>query len=177
MASGTARRYARAVFELAQQDGDVEAWRRRLADLREILAVPEVRAVVENPALGPQRRLEAIDLIGVDRLGAQGRNLDKLLVEAHATDVVGEIADEFDRLDDEQAGRVRAVATTAVPLGAEDRERLVSDLSRRLGREVRLDVRVDPRILGGLVLQTGDRLVDASVRSRLQQLRRQLANV
>jgi F-type H+-transporting ATPase subunit delta len=177
VASGAARRYARAVFELAQQGGDIDEWRRRLTDLREILAVPELRAIVANPALGPQRRLEAIDRIGADRLGAEGRNLAKLLVEAHQVETIDEITEEFERLDDEQAGRVRAVATTAVPLGSEDRERLVSDLSRRLGRDVRLDVRVDPHILGGLVLQTGDRLVDASVRSRLQQLRRQLANV
>jgi F-type H+-transporting ATPase subunit delta len=177
VASGTAKRYAGAVFELAQQGGDVAEWRRRLGDLREILAVPELQAIVANPALGPQRRLEAIDWIGADTLGAEGRNLAKLLVEAHQTGAIDEIAAEFDRLDDERAGRVRAVATTAVTLAAEDQERLVSDLSRRLGREVRLEVRVDPQILGGLVLQTGDRLVDASVRSRLQQLRRQLANV
>ncbi|MFZ0216144.1 MAG: F0F1 ATP synthase subunit delta, partial [Candidatus Dormiibacterota bacterium] len=62
-----------------------------------------------------------------------------------------------------------------VPFEAQDRERLVADLSRRFDREVRLQVRVDPEILGGLVLQVGDRLIDASVRTRLQQLRRELA--
>jgi len=148
------------------------------ANARAGLADPILQEALGLARTGfPQRRLEAIDRIGADRLGAEGRNLAKLLVEAHQTEAIDAIAEEFERLHDEQAGRVRAVATTAVPLGSGDRERLISDLSRRLGREVRLDARVDPHILGGLVLQTGDRLVDASVRSRLQQLRRQLANV
>jgi F-type H+-transporting ATPase subunit delta len=108
-------------------------------------------------------------------LGQEGRNLGKLLIEAHATPALPEIREEYDRLDDEAAGRVRAVATSAVPLSDGDRERLVADLSRRFEKEVRLQTRVDPSILGGLVVQVGDQLIDASVQSRLQQLRRRLA--
>jgi len=61
-------------------------------------------------------------------------------------------------------------ATTAVDLTEREKERLASDLSTRLGQEVRLTARVDPRILGGLVVQTGDRIIDASLASRLLQL-------
>ena len=76
---------------------------------------------------------------------------------------------------DEDAGRVRATVTTAVELTSKDRDRVAEELSKRLGKDIHLDVHVDPRILGGLKLQYGDRLVDASVATRLQQLRRRLA--
>jgi F-type H+-transporting ATPase subunit delta len=70
---------------------------------------------------------------------------------------------------------VRATVTTAIELEAHDRERVARELSRRLEKEVRVSVVVDPRILGGLKLQYGDHIVDASVATRLEQLRRKLA--
>ena len=176
MASTTAKRYAKAVYELAEQSHDVTGWRARLARLQALLSDSEVAEIIANPAVSPERRLQVVDVLDADQaLGEEGRNLGKLLIEARATEALPEIREEFDRLDDEAAGRVRAIATTAVPLGDADRDRLVADLSRRYGKEVRLQTRVDPSILGGLVLQVGDQLIDASVQTRLQQLRRQLA--
>jgi F-type H+-transporting ATPase subunit delta len=105
----------------------------------------------------------------------EATNLVMLLIESDRVRDVGGIEEEFNRLADEAAGRVRATVTTAVQLSAEDRERVADGLSRRLGKDVDLEVLVDPHILGGLKLQYGDRLVDASVATRLQQLRRRLA--
>ncbi|MBO0707152.1 MAG: F0F1 ATP synthase subunit delta [Candidatus Dormibacteraeota bacterium] len=176
MASTTAKRYARAVFDLARESNDVDGWRARLARLQALLDDRQVAGIVANPAVSPERRLQVVDVLDADgELGREGRNLGKLLIEARATAALPEIREEYDRLDDEAAGRVRAVATSAVPLSDEDRERLVADLSRRFQREVRLQTRVDPSILGGLVVQVGDQVIDASVQTRLQQLRRQLA--
>ncbi len=176
MASTTARRYAKAVFDVARESGDVDGWRARLARLQAVLDDPEVAAILANPAVSPERRLQVLDVVDADQaLGQEGRNLGKLLIEARTAAALPEIREEYDRLDDEAAGRARALATSAVPLSDEDRERLVADLSRRLQKEVRLQTRVDPSILGGLVVQVGDQLIDASVQTRLQQLRRQLA--
>ena len=68
-----------------------------------------------------------------------------------------------------------ATATTAVELSPNDRDGLAGSLSKRLGREVRLTATVDPAIIGGLVLRFGDHVIDASLATRLQQLRRKLA--
>ena len=170
----SARRYARAIFELAQEEGQTDQWSRQLALLRAVLEQPEVRALFDDPFQTAARRMEAADLLGIEGLGPEAMNLLRLLVDSHRTKVIGEVVDQFEILADEAAGRVRATATTAVELASADRERLSKQLTGNLGKEVRLEVKVDPAILGGLVLQVGDRLIDASVAGKLVQLRRQV---
>jgi F-type H+-transporting ATPase subunit delta len=160
------------VFELAESEGQVEQWARRLAQVRDVLSDPEVARALTNPTIATEQRMAIVsDLFD----GSEATNLAKLLIESDRVRDVGAVADEFQRLADEAAGRVRATVTTAVELSSKDRDRVAEELSKRLGREIHLDVLVDPAILGGLKLQYGDRLVDASVATRLQQLRRRLA--
>jgi F-type H+-transporting ATPase subunit delta len=172
VATAVARRYARALFELAQEEGNAEAWGRRLAQVSEVLSDLDVAHVLTNPTIATERRMALVsDLFD----GGEATNLAKLLIESDRVRDIEAIAGEFERLADEAAGRVRATVTTAVELSLKDRDRVADELSRRLGKKVTLDVLVDPGILGGLKLQYGDRLVDASVATRLQQLRRRLA--
>ena len=172
MATAAARRYARAIFELAQSEGQVDAWTRRLEQVREVLSDPEVARVLTNPTIATADRMALVsDLFD----GGEATNLAKLLIESDRVRDVEAIAEGFEHLADEAGGRVRATVTTAVELTSKDRARVAEELSSRLGKKVQLDVLVDPGILGGMKLQYGDRLVDASVATRLQQLRRRLA--
>jgi F-type H+-transporting ATPase subunit delta len=174
VATAAAKRYARAIFELAEEQGQVDEWHQRLEQVRDLMADPEVARVLTNPTIATDRRMALVS--GAPHVfDAEATNLAKLLIESNRVrDMVG-IAEEFQRLADEAAGRVRATVTTAVDLTPKDRDRVADGLSKRLGKVVVLDVLVDPTILGGLKLQYGDRLVDASVATRLQQLRRRLA--
>lgn len=174
MATAAARRYAKAVFELAQQEGTLDAWRRRLSEIRELFADPNLATVLSNPTIPTEHR-EAIIAESPHVFDDEGTNLARLLIESGRIDEAIEIEDEFQRLVDEAAGRVRATVTTAIELEREDRDRVVKELSRRLQKEVTLAVVVDPRIIGGLKLQYGDHVADASVATKLQQLRRRLA--
>ena len=176
MATGAAKRYARAVFEIAQQDGDLEQWSRRLTRVRELFADQSVAAVLSNPTIATERREALVMSDGTSRvLDAEATNLARLLIESGRVDEAGAIDDEFQRLADEAAGRVRATLTTAIELEPRDRDRVAKELSGRLEKEVRMTVVVDPRILGGMKLQYGDRVVDATIATRLEQLRRRLA--
>jgi F-type H+-transporting ATPase subunit delta len=171
VATAAAKRYARAVFELAGGDHEVDHWTARLAQLRGLLTDEKVAAVLANPTIPSEERM---DLVSSASLDPEATNLAKLLVEANRVHEIGAIADEFQHLADDAAGRVRATVTTAVDLEARDRDRVADQLSRQLGKTVSMKVEVDPRILGGLKVQYGDRLIDASVATRLQQLRRRL---
>jgi F-type H+-transporting ATPase subunit delta len=101
-------------------------------------------------------------------------NLGRLLIEANRVDEIAGVVEEFSDLADAAAGRVRAVVTTAVELAPNEKDELARKLSSRLGKEISMRAVVDPRVIGGLKLQYGDRLVDATVATRLQQLRRRL---
>jgi F-type H+-transporting ATPase subunit delta len=174
VATAAARRYGKAVFELAQGDGQVAEWGRRLETLRDLLSDPDVAAVLTNPTIPTEQRMALIS--ETPRVfDDQTTNLARLLIESNRVREMDAIVEEFQRLADDAAGRVRATVTTAIPLSTADRDRVVEGLSKRLGKEISIQVVVDKSILGGLKLQYGDRLVDASVATRLQQLRRRLA--
>jgi F-type H+-transporting ATPase subunit delta len=175
MAGSRARRYARAIYDLAREQDQVDEWARWLAAIREVVTDAGARAVLANPSIAAQRRQQAAVALLGDRVGPHGVNLARLLVTAMRLDELDAIIEEYGRLADQGAGRIRATATTAVPLDQTDADRIKNDLSRKFGGDVRLELRVDPAIIGGLVLQIGDRVVDASVQSRLRQLRHQLA--
>jgi F-type H+-transporting ATPase subunit delta len=174
VATAAAKRYAKAVFQLAEEEGKVQEWAKRMNAVRELLSDPEVAAVLTNPTIPNDRRMALIS-DSPHILDPEATNLAKLLIESNRVGEAGGIEEEFQRLADDAAGRVRATVTTAVELTERDRDRVEEELSKRLGKEIRMQVVVDPRILGGLKLQYGDRLVDASVSTRLQQLRRRLA--
>ena len=175
MATAAARRYATSIFELARDEGRLDEWQKRLELTRQLLTEPEVAAVLANPTIDAGKRMHLV--ISTRLLDHEAGNLARLLIESNRVAEIDEIVVEFMRLADDAAGRVRATVTTAIELSAADRDRIASELSARLEKEVRIDVVVDPRILGGLKLQYGDRVVDASVSNKLQQLRRRLASV
>jgi F-type H+-transporting ATPase subunit delta len=172
--TAAAKRYARAVFELASDEGRVEEWLRHLTAISDLMSDPTVAAVLENPTIPAARRME---LIAAPRfLDPEATNLAWMLIESRHVDQAAGIRDEYEQLADEAAGRIRATVTAAVELSSDERERLSRQLSKRLGKEVRVTATVDRRIIGGLKLQYGDHLVDASLATRLQQLRRRLAD-
>ncbi len=172
MATAAAKRYARAAFELASDEGRVDDWRAQVAALREVMTDPQVARVLSNPTIPKQQRMGLIS--SSNGLNQEAVNLARLLIESERVHEIDGVAEEFDALADEAAGRVRALVTTAVDLPSDERDQIARELSSRLGKEVALRTEVDPRILGGLKLQYGDRLIDATVATRLQQLRRRL---
>ena len=172
MATAAAKRYGRAVFELASEEKQVDEWRVRLAAVRDLLSDAQVAAVLSNPTIATSERMKLV--VGVEALDTEASNLVGLLIESNRIDQAASIADEFDRLANEAEGRVNAVVTTAVELGADEQRQVSERLSKLLAAEVSVQSLVDPRILGGLKVQYGDHLIDATVATRLQQLRRTL---
>lgn len=177
MAGSGPRRYARAIFELAKEEGQVDQWTERLAAVRDVLARKEVQGVLANPSIAVGRRQDAAAALVEPLAGREGANLARLLVGANRLRDVNAIIEEYELLADADAGRVRATATTAVPLTKEDADKLEASLSRRMGARIRLQNTVEPAVIGGLVVRIGDRVFDASVATRLQQLRSRLAGV
>lgn len=168
-----AKRYALAAFELAQEHGDTNAWLSAIRQIAEFMGDPEVRRVLENSRVSQEPKQRLIDAALGD-LPVLPRNLAKLLVRKNRTALAVEITSQFEDLLEAQRGVSRARAVTAVPLGSAERDALARRLREQTGKEVLLETEVDPELLGGVVVQIGDRLIDASTRARLRALRESL---
>ena len=169
------RVYANALFEAALERGRIATVREQLQQVVEAEAqVPELRELLRNPQLDPRARAAAIgDVLGdADELL---RNFLLVLADKGRIGALEEIAGEFERLVSEEEGILTAELTTAVELSDEDEQRLLKQIEEASGRKVEATRQVDPDLIGGIVLQVGSHRLDASVRGRLDQLRRALA--
>ena len=168
------RVYARALFEAAHEQGRLEPVREGLEQVVTAAAeVPELRELLRNPQLDPRARAAALEdvLAGGDQLL---RNFLLVLVDKGRIGQLEVIAEEFERLVAEQEGVLSAELTTAVELSDDDERRLLQQIETASGRKVEATRHVDPGLIGGIVLQVGSHRLDASVRGRLDRLRRAL---
>ncbi len=168
------RTYARALLEAAKEHGRLEDVRTELADFVQASRdVPELRALLENPELDRTVKRAALEeLLGdADELV---RNFLLLLVEKGRAGELEDVAREFEALVAIEERRLELELTTAVELSDEEARELVSEIEHASGRRIEARRNVDPALIGGLVLQVGSFRVDASVRGRLERLRREL---
>lgn len=168
------RIYANALFESAKEQGKLQVVRQELGEfLGAMEQVPELRALLESPEIDTQERVEALRsvLTEVDELV---RNFLLLVAEKGRTHELPAIAREFETLVARDEGILDVELTTAVALSDEEASRILERIEGVSDRKLRATRKVDPALIGGFVLQAGSHRVDASIRSRLQLLRRQL---
>jgi F-type H+-transporting ATPase subunit delta len=168
------RVYAHALFEAAQEKGRLGPVRDQLAQFVAAESeIPELRELLRNPQLDPRARTAALEELLAD--GDQVlRNFLLVLADKGRAGQLEEIAAEFERLIAEHEGIVHAALTTAVELSDAEAEKLLAQIEKASGRKVEATRSVDPDLIGGIVLQVGSHRLDASVRGRLERLRREL---
>jgi len=171
-----ARRYAEAAFEVAQRDGTVETWRAELDAAAAIAADDQVGRMLANPAVALERRTEMAGSIFGKVVSKPVLNLIGLMLRRGRIEQLPRVAAEFRRLDNARQGITLATATSAAPLSQDEVRALTARMEQLTGGRVELDLRTDPSLLGGLVVRIGDRLIDGSVRGRLERLRNQLVS-
>ncbi len=166
-------RYARALFDLADDaqmiavaDADLKTFKAMLAeskDLRQALASPVISAEDKGKAV-----LALADAAHVNPLS---KKFLGLLAANSRVDALPAVIVAFERLSAERRGTVAAEVTTAIKLTAAQSKGIAAALRQALGKDPEITTRVDPSILGGLKVRVGSRLFDASVKSRLDQLK------
>jgi F-type H+-transporting ATPase subunit delta len=166
--------YARALFEAAKDAGRLAAVKEELDDfVTAVREVPELRALLRNPQLDPRAKRRAVeDLVGdADELV---RNFLLLTIEKGRGGQLEEIHRELERLVAAEERRLQVELTTAFELSDAEARRIVRQIEAASGQTVEATRKVDPDLIGGVVLQAGSLRVDASVRGRLERLRQQL---
>jgi F-type H+-transporting ATPase subunit delta len=170
-----ARRYARALLDVARQQGNGEETNRELRAIADLVAGNAALAsVLAHPALAVEKKRAVLREVQGGASGALAARLVDLLVARGRLELLPNVADAFTEAWNAARGVVTAEAVTAAPLSAGQQERLASALSTAAGVTVELKSAVDPSLLGGVRVTMAGRIYDGSVRGRLQGLRRHL---
>lgn len=171
-----ARRYAKALLLISQQDGQTEAYRRELAAVAGLVAKnASLEQAINNPLYASASRRKVLNaLVGKLGLSRPVASFLALLFEKGRFGFLGAINDFYQKLADELKGVARATVVSAAALPEEAVERIRKALSRRTGKEIILEVRQDPALIGGVVTQIGDLVLDGSIRSQLLNMRESL---
>jgi F-type H+-transporting ATPase subunit delta len=172
-----ARPYAQAVFELANEAGDLGRWSESLDIAGQLLADRALVEYLGNPEFNNDQRLEFLTglfkkagaklLAGGD---AKGTNFLKLLLENRRVAVLPEIADHFEALRAKIENTVDAVVTSATKLSKKQVGEIAAALKARLGCDVKVETEIDENLIGGAVIRAGDVVIDGSLRARLEGL-------
>src|SRR5512137_1711081 len=169
-----ARRYAKALFSLADEQDQVEHWSTGLDALGKALASsPELRATLESPILEKEQRRGVVAAL-CKSLGLPETPSSFLLLLSDRSRLayLPAIIQDFRDLADARLGRVRAKVTSAVPLSPGEAQRIAEKLAQAEKAQVIVETAVDAALLGGVVAQVGSMVYDGSVRSQLEELRR-----
>ena len=171
--SGLAGRYATALFELAQEERAVEVVERDLATLRSAVnGSPDLARLVRAPVFSRDDQKKGMDAV-LRRMEAAPLTVRFVLLLAAKGRLflLLDVARAYDMLIAKQRGEVRAEVSSARPLDDSEVAELRQVLKSKLGRDARLDAKVDPSLLGGLVVKVGSRMIDSSLRTKLDGIR------
>ena len=167
-----ARNYADTLLELAQRAGDLRGWGEMLDQIADAMESDRrLRTFLESPRVSAQRKNEVMQKAYGAQLPRNFVRFLQALVTHRRQMLIPVIAHAYHDLVDQVEGRVHASVTVARPADDADRQLVVSQLSRVLGKDVVPHFHVNPGILGGVIVRVGDTVLDGSVRRRLATLR------
>ncbi len=170
-----ARPYARAAFGYARECNALDAFSGMLETAAALVESPRLRTLLADPRLSRARRAEMLETIGGDRFDEPMRQLLRVLGERDRLPILPEVREQFEELRAEHEQRLTAEVVSARELDPTQQERIRAALAERTGQTVELVSKIDEQLLGGAVVRAGDRVLDASLQRRLQQLAQSLA--
>ena len=177
MARGaSARRYAQAVFAIALEQGEPGRWLDDLALLSDAMANDDFANFLDAPQPTLSQKINLIEETLGDSVSRLALNLVSLLASRNSARLARSITESYQEMLDEYNGIERAEIVSAVTLSDEQQQRIETMLKDIVGKNITATSRVEPRILGGFVARVGDKVIDGSTRTRLDDLRRQLAH-
>jgi F-type H+-transporting ATPase subunit delta len=167
------KRYAQALFGLGVQHNQLGQWAEELRFADRVLQDEEFLAFLQHAEIPLERKISAVDTVLHD-VNDMIKNLIYLLITRGAVDLIHEVQIGYNQMLDEHRGRQQVEVTSAVPLEDQELERITLFAANLVQKEVAVSTHVDEAILGGVIIQIGDQLLDGSTRSRLEELRKQI---
>lgn len=172
---GVSRRYARALFEIGQEQGALEDIERELAAVDATIAgEKEAREALFHPLIPVEEKVQLVERLFKGRVGTVTLNFLKLLVEKKRERYLSSILAEYRDL----VAKAKRILQVEAVFAREPKPAVVAGIKERLtavtGSQIDLRVAVEPRLIGGVVLRVGDKRLDGSIRTRLEVLRQRI---
>ena len=168
----TSREYAEALFELAVQGGVTKETSEGLETVvSALLQQPEYRALLASPAIGKEERLAALDTAFRGKIPDILLAILRMMVSRGHISALSGMARDYEELARGYRGESVAVVTSAVPLKEAETVALRAKLEKKLGRTVVLQCRVDPGLIGGIRVDVDGRVIDGSIRNKLEEIK------
>ncbi len=167
------KRYAQAIFGIALEQDQLDQWETDLEFIAGVLQDDDFRALLKHADVPIGHKLKSVDAV-MQEVHPLVRNMVNLLVTKGLVDVLLGLGAAYTALLDEHRGRQRVQVTSAVPLEQTELDRITRFVANLVHKEVVVSTEVDDSILGGVVIQIGDQLLDGSTRSRLDELRNRM---
>ena len=173
MASGAAKRYTEAVFDIAREKGSFDQWQRDLDALAGLITDNGAALVLNSPKISRAQKLSLVQEALRDA-APEALNLATLLLDRRRLGIAPEMANLFRDAALAELGIVVANVTTAEPIDRQAETAIRQRLSSLVGKQVEIRSEVDPSIIGGVIARIGDQLIDGSVSNQLRRLRDRL---
>ncbi len=175
--ASVARRYARALYELAQDKGQVEAVGRELElAVQSLTANRDLRALWEHAEVSARVKVSLVEQTFTGKISDLVKNFVCVIATKRREAYLAQIASEYVALSDEALNRVEVEVRSATPLSPDTLDHLQNRLGNRLGKQIKFVTSIDKDLIGGLVVRVGDVLMDGSVRTRLKRMKDRLAS-
>ena len=169
-----ARPYAQAVFEHAQEEGNMEQWSSLLKALSLIVQDSQMRLILSSPKISPQQLMELVTGIVGDQLSNTGMNFIKVLISANRLIYVSNIFELFEKRRAEAEGKMEIDVITAFELEPDQASKISEAMGKKLGKKINISSAIDKSLIGGMIVKAGDSVIDASLRGRLTELQNSL---
>lgn len=165
-----ARPYARAAFEEANKDNALASWSEALQVASQVVTDARVANLLGNPRVTPEQMAQLFIDVGGKGLGEHGANFVRTLAENGRLAYLPEISALFEGMKDQAQGVADVTVTSAAALDQAQQQKLSAALEKRLKRKVRLHTQIDPQLIGGAVIRSGDLVIDGSLSTRLARI-------
>ncbi|HET7616683.1 MAG TPA: F0F1 ATP synthase subunit delta, partial [Bacillales bacterium] len=162
MSEAVTKRYARALFEVAEEHGKIDQVEEDLNAVVQAFKDEKAEKVFLNPRLDAEEKKKLIETFA-QAVTSEVANFLKVLVDHHRGNQLAEIAREYTKAANEARGIVSATVTTAVPLSDEERKQLAEQFGKAIDKKIQLEEKVDREIIGGVLIRVGNRVYDGTV--------------
>ena len=178
MAELVAKRYAEALFEVAEEMGKLDGFKEEINGVSKVFEDEErLMTIFQHPKLSKKEKKDIVNSIFKGRVSQEILNFLYIIIDKGRERFISDISKSYTSLSNEKQGIVEAKAITAVPLGEEEKKNLEERLSKKLDKKIILTNMIDESILGGVLVRIEDKVIDSSIKGRLEEIEKNLKDI